>query len=367
MKWQDYIRENVTTAEELREPLRLTQEEYEAIREEIALFPMSVTRYYLSLIDPEDPEDPIRKMAIPAGGVELTDDGILDTSGEASNTKLQGLQHKYQQTVMVLTTPECAMFCRHCFRRRLVGKASKEIVVDMDAVVDYIRAHPQVSNVLLSGGDSLMLTTARIGQWLSKLSELEQLDFIRFGTRTPVTFPQRILSDPELMETLAVYQKKKQIYVVTHFNHPKEITDESRAAVKALQQIGIIVKNQTVLMRGVNDNPVVLGNLLKQISALGIVQHYIFQCRPVKGVKSRFQVPLSEANDIVQAALAMQNGLAKSADFTMSHVTGKIRILGKTGDGNLLFQYKQAKDPRNIGKLFTLPVDPTQTWLPETI
>ncbi len=364
MNWQDLLKTNITTAEALREPLKLSPSEYETIRAEIKRFPMSVTRYYLSLIDPDDPADPIRKMAIPAGHAVLTD-GELDTSGESSNTKLQGLQHKYRETAMILTTPECAMYFRHCFRRRLVGKDSEEIAVDLDGIVDYIRKHPQISNVLLSGGDAFLLPTEDIGMWLEKLSTLDQLDFIRFGTRTPVTFPQRILSDPALVETLRRYQEKKQLYVVTHFNHPKEITPDSRAAVKALRDAGIILKNQTVLMRGINDDPDVLGTLLKQMTSLGLVQHYIFQCRPVQGVKSVFQVPLAEGSEIIQKALAMQNGLGKSADYTMSHVSGKIGILGKSDRGEMVFQYKQAKDPALIGRIFSAPLEANATWLPE--
>ena len=212
-----------------------------------------------------------------------------------------------------------------------------------------------------------MQPTARIALRLKKMAALDQLDFIRFGTRTPVTFPQRILTDPELVSLLASYRGKKQIYVVTHFNHPREITPESTAAVRALQDAGVVVKNQTVFMRGINDDPLVLGTLLKQISALGIVQHYIFQCRPVQGVKSSFQVPLVEGSEIIQKALAMQNGLGKSADYTMSHVTGKIRILGKADDGKMVFQYKQAKDPARIGRIFTMDLDDTATWLPEDL
>ncbi len=366
MHWQELIQENITTAEELREPLHLSQQEFEDIRDEIEMFPMSVTNYYLSLIDPNDPNDPIRKMAIPSGNVIFTD-GKLDTSGEHSNTKMQGLQHKYKETALILTTTECAMFCRHCFRRCLVGKESNEIAIDIDAVITYIKSHPYTSNVLLSGGDAFMLPTSRIAQWLEKTSCLEQLDFIRFGTRTPVTFPQRILSDPELLRTLEEFGRQKQIYVVTHFNHPREFTAESKSAISSLQKAGIVVKNQTVLLRGINDNPDTLGTLLKQVSSLGIVQHYIFQCRPVKGVKSRFQVPIVEGIDIVQKAMAMQNGLGKSADYTMSHVTGKIRILGKDANNNTLFQYKQAKDPEKIGHIFAKHLDGTETWLPDDL
>jgi KamA family protein len=366
MNWQDLIKDNITTADELREPLKLSPTEYEQIRREIEMFPMSVTKYYFSLIDPTDPMDPIRKMAIPSGHFELTD-GVLDTSGEHSNTKLQGLQHKYRETALILTTSECAMLCRHCFRRRLVGKASEEIADDLDAARTYLLNNTTISNVLLSGGDAFLMSTNKIKAWLNTLVDLEQLDFIGFGTRTPVTFPQRILEDPELLKVLADAQSKKQIFIVTHFNHPKEITPTSIKAIRALQSLGIVIKNQTVLMRGINDDPNVLGTLLKQITSIGIVQHYIFQCRPVQGVKSRFQVPLLEGTDIVSRALAMQNGLGKSADYTLSHISGKIRILGKLEDGKLLVQYKQAKDPQNIGRIFSLSLTDDATWLPNDL
>ena len=365
MDWQTIFRNNVTTAQELRDLLKLSQEEFEHIRDEAQLFPMSVTRYYLSLIDPEDPEDPIRKMSVPSGRFVLQD-GELDTSGERSNTKIRGLQHKYKETVLVLTTSTCAMYCRHCFRRRLVGTQTEESTGDVDSVAAYIRDHPEVTNVLLSGGDAFMLPTGKIQEWLEKLTVLDQLDFIRFGSRTPVTFPQRILEDDELCRTIERYSQRRQIYVVTHFNHPKELTAESREAIRRLQKAGAVVKNQTVLLRGVNDDPDILGELLRKLTANGMAAHYIFQCRPVKGVKSLFQVPLGRGLEIVQKANNMQNGLGKSADYTMSHVSGKIRILGMQEDGKLIFQYKQAKNREVIGRLFAGDAA-EQKWLPDEI
>ena len=366
MSWHTLLSDNLNNADQLCETLHLSSKEKERIQTELDQFPMSVPKYYFSLIDKDDPNDPIRKMSIPSGDI-IFQDGELDTSGEHSNTKLQGLQHKYAQTVLVLTTSNCAMYCRFCFRRRLVGLESEEIAQDIGAVVSYITQHPQISNVLLSGGDSFLMTTERIKEWLQELTALDQLDFIRFGTRTPVTFPQRILTDPELLQVLETYGKKKQLYVVTHFNHPKEITEESKAAVKALQNAGLVVKNQTVLMRGINDDPEVLAALLKKLTSIGVVPHYLFQCRPVKGVKSHFQVPLQEGFRITQAALALQNGLGKGIDYTMSHVTGKIRILDTDDNGRMLFQYKQAKNPKNIGRIFSLDIQPDQTWLPDQI
>ena len=152
MSWRNLL-DNITTLDELKEYLDLSDEESRNIQEEISKFPMSVSRYYLSLIDPEDPEDPIRKMAIPSGK-PLVLDGSLDTSGEKSNTVIQGAQHKYAQTVLVMTTSECAMYCRHCFRRRIVGTCDEEIATDCHAVKEYIKAHPEVNNVLLPQTDS---------------------------------------------------------------------------------------------------------------------------------------------------------------------------------------------------------------------
>lgn len=366
MTWTEHIRENLTTAEDLRGPLRLTSGEYERIREELRIFPMSVTKYYFSLIDPEDPKDPIRRMAIPTGIFSLTD-GMLDTSGEKSNTRMRGMQHKYRETVLVLTTNDCAMFCRHCFRRRLVGKASDEIAVDPGAIAAYIRLHPEVTNVLLTGGDFFLLPSDKIAEWLELLVNLEQLDFIRFGTRTPVTFPHRILEDPELTDILAGCSNRKQLYAITHFNHPREFTPEAEAAIRALQKAGVVLKNQTVLLRGVNDDPDTLSAVLRRVTSLGMIQHYIFQCRPVQGIKSRFQVPFAEGSLIVQEALNQQNGLGKSAEYTMSHVTGKLRILGLTPDGSTWFQYKEAKNPADLGRIFPMKLDPLETWLPDPL
>ena len=178
-----------------------------------------------------------------------------------------------------------------------------------------------------------------------------------------MTFPCRITDDRTLIELFSRVGEKKQLYLITHFNHPREVSEQAAAAVRLLNGSGVIVKNQTVLLKGVNDDPEVLALLLRKMTSIGVVQHYIFQCRPVVGATNYFQVPLIEGSRIVNAANALQNGLSKSADYTMSHKTGKIRILGETGEGELMFQYKQAKDPSQIGKLFTRKMKDGQAWL----
>lgn len=362
MVWQDELKENMTSLEEIQQFLHLSEDESSKIQKIIEEFPMSITRYYLSLIDPHDEKDPIRKMCIPSLW-EQDRSGLLDTSGEISNTKLTGLQHKYNQTALLLSTNQCASYCRHCFRKRLVGLSSQEVMKQFDEMVAYIKAHKEISNVLISGGDSFMNENAIIKQYLKALCALEHLDFIRFGTRTPVVFPQRISEDEELLEILKYYNKKKQIYVVTHFNHPKEVTKQASKAVSKLLEIGIPVKNQSVLLRGVNDDPKQLATLLKELTKIGVVPYYIFQCRPVMGVKSQFQVPIEEGYKIVEATKHMQNGQGKCFKYCMSHESGKIEILGNLANGEMLFKYNQAKHKEDQGKLFALKLEAGQTWL----
>ena len=367
MYWNELLKENVTSAKELRELIQFSPEEEAKLEQILERFPMRIPRYYLNLIDWENYEsDPVFRLCIPS--VRETDmDGSFDTSGEGANTILPGLQHKYQETALVLTTHECAMYCRHCFRKRMVGLNHQvETVCNPVQAAAYISAHPEISNVLLSGGDSFLLSDEKIEEYLRLLTPIPSLDFIRFGTRVPVTFPLRVTTDPTLVKILETYSRKKQLYVVTHYNHPKEITDESKKAVKALQKAGVIIRNQTVLLKGVNDDPAVLGSLFRQLTSIGVIPYYIFQCRPVIGVKSQFQVPFFQGYEIVEKAKAMQNGQGKSLRYCLSHPSGKIEILGPF-HGQMLFKYHQAKKKEDCGRIFLYPVEKDQCWLYENI
>ncbi len=346
---------------QLAKKLRLSQEEIDRLAPIAERFPMQIPSYYLNLINPDDPDDPIRKMAVPSA-FEADREGSFDTSGEQQNTVLPGLQHKYAQTALILSTSKCAMYCRHCFRKRLVGSSDDEIAENFGAIVAYIREHTEISNVLISGGDSFLISNAAIRRYLEAFAPMEHLDFIRFGTRVPVTFPRRVNENPELLEILRKQNMKKQIYVVTQFNHPNEITRQSVKAVKNLQKSGVILKNQTVLLRGVNDDPQTLGTLLKGLTRIGCLPYYIFQCRPVKGVKGGFQVPLHEGLEIVEAAKAMQNGHGKHLHYCMSHPTGKIELLGKAANGDMITKYHEAKDARKYGRIIHRKTAPDQCW-----
>ena len=361
MNWNETLRNNITRAEELRTYMRLTSQEEEHMTRILERFPMTVTKYYLSLIDWDNPEqDPVFRMSIPSVR-DLS--GDFDTSGEADNTVLPGLQHKYAQTALILSTHRCAMYCRHCFRKRLVGISDDETAGNVDEMTAYIGSHPEITNVLISGGDSFLNSNQTIRRYLEAFSSISHLDLIRFGTRTPVVLPMRIYDDPELLDILASYTKIKQIYVVTQFNHSKELTPEAVRAIRCLIDAGVIVKNQTVLLKGINDDIPILGTLLKDLTRYGVIPYYIFQCRPVSGVKGQFQIPLTEGCRIVEGAKNMQNGQGKCIRYAMSHVTGKIEILGPVSGGKMLFKYHQAKYEKDLGRIFSEALAPGQAWL----
>lgn len=364
MSWREALKENITTAEELSNFLHLSEEETKKLGQILERYPMSITRYYLSLINWEDINDPVRKMCIPS--IQETDiSGSFDTSGEAGNTVVEGMQHKYGETALILSTNRCAMYCRHCFRKRLVGLSDKEIAKHFEEMADYLKEHKEISNVLVSGGDAFLNDNDIIKRYLEVLSGIDHLDFIRFGTRTPVVLPERITGDPELIELLKEYSRKKQIFVVTHFNHPNELTPKAREAVRCLLEAGVPVRNQTVFLKGINDDPKVLGTLLKELTAAGVMPYYIFQCRPVTGVKNQFQVPFEKAYDIIEEAKNMQNGMGKSFRYVLSHEAGKIELLGRNEKGEMIFKFQQAKNPADDSRLFTKKLTADQCWLDE--
>ncbi len=363
MEWKELLSHSYSSGDQLADLLHLDPEEAALINQISEQYPMFINPYYASLIDPDDPEDPIRKMSVPSAW-ELESGGEADTSGEAHNTILPGMQHKYRQTVLILTTEVCSMYCRHCFRKRMVGLGDDETAKYLPAMGEYVRSHPEVNNVLLTGGDSFLLSNERIRRLLEIFAPIPGLDFIRFGTRTPVVLPQRITGDPELLDILSEYSKQKQIFVITQFNHPREVTPEAAAAIHALEEIHIPVRNQTVLLKGINDDPKVLAALLSSLTAAGIVPYYIFQCRPVRGVQNHFQIPLRQAVRIVDEAKNLQNGQGKCVRFCMSHPRGKIEILGEMPDKSMLFKYHQAKYPEDAARIFTYDLGNEDTWLP---
>lgn len=362
MSWEDELKRNITTVEELAKLVNLTGTEKTRLERIVERHPMSITRYYASLIDWNDPEDPLKKMAVPSEG-ELDDSGIYDQSGEQLSTKLTGLQHKYTRTALLLTTNVCATYCRYCFRKRLVGLPTEETVARLGDAISYINAHPEINNVLLSGGDPLCLPTGILREFLESLSAIDHLDFIRIGTKVPGTMPQRITEDPEFYELLEETSvKRKRLYISTQFNHPTEITPAARKAINILHRAGVVTNNQTVLLRGVNDNPETLSKLQRELTVMGAVPYYVFQCRPVKRVKKLFQVPLARGLEIIEKSRSLLDGYSKRYRYVMSHRDGKIVVAGMDKD-YFYFRFHEARNPEDDGKFFKKKFDPDTAWL----
>jgi len=362
MTWETQLKESIRTIQEASSALGIEPSEKSRLKHVVERHPMRVPPYYLSLINPDDPNDPVRAMAVPSVD-ELNLMGSYDTSGEKENTKMPGLQHKYPQTALILSTNRCAMYCRHCFRKRLVGLPNDELLRRFDDAASYVRQHREINNVLISGGDPFVLSTSVIARFLEMLSDIQHLSFIRFGTRVPVTLPHRIIDDPELLGLLRKHSSpQRRIFVVTQFNHPREITEEAIAAIDCLMRSGIVVNNQTVLLKGVNDDPECLATLQNNLAGIGVNPYYVFQCRPVKRVKHHFQVPLHRGYEIVETAKSMLNGYSKRFRYIMSHKKGKIEIVGKMGD-EIFFKFHQARDPRNTGKFFSRKIHSHEGWL----
>jgi lysine 2,3-aminomutase len=345
LPWKEELRNNVTSVEQLRGYIDLSEREAREIADVIRQFPVNIPRYYLSLIDQADPNDPIKKMCFPSME-ELVVAGSMgettrDPYGDDKHDKGNGVLQKYDYSVLIVTTESCAMFCRHCFRRRIVGRKTEHILQDFEAAVEYVASHPDVTNVILSGGDPLMLPTPLLRKLLMSLAEIEHLGFVRIGSRTPVTYPCRIFED-ELIELFTEFSSKKTLYLPTHFNHVKEITPAAAEAVRRLRMAGVTVNNQAVLLRGVNDRPEDLKSLMDGLLRVGVNPYYLYQCMPVSGVSHHFQVPLKQAVEIVDEARSGMDGYAKRFKFILGHDIGKLEVCGLL-DGKLVLKQIHAR------------------------
>jgi len=324
-------------------------------------FAFRANDYYLSLIDWNDPADPIRRIIIP-DLQELDEWGRLDPSDEHTYTVMPGLEHKYNSTALFLVSNVCEGICRYCFRKRVFINPRSICLKDISAAVDYVKEHEEITNVLLTGGDPLALTTSKLENIIRRLRAIEHVEIIRIGTKMPAFNPYRILDDPTLPEMIETYStRQKKIYLMTHFVHPRELTEPAVEGINLLQKAGAMIANQTPLIRGVNDDPQVLGDLLGKLSFIGAVPYYIFQCRPAIGNRA-YPVPIEEGYKIVEHAKALVSGLAKRARFVMSHSTGKIEIAGMT-KGRVYFKYHRAAADADSGRFLVVKRNPNAYWL----
>lgn len=303
-KWQ--VRNRVTTAEDLDKFITLTDEEKAEITEVLGKFRIAITPYYLTLIDPENANCPVRKQAIPViDEVHVGAHDLLDPLHEDEDSPVPGLTHRYPDRVLLLITDMCAMYCRHCTRRRLAGQTDKEFSMDrIEKAIEYIKRHTEVRDVLLSGGDALLMSDDKLEQIISKLREIEHVEIIRIGSRTPVVMPQRITDS--LVNMLKKYHP---IWLNTHFNHPDEITKESSAALDRLSSAGIPLGNQSVLLRGVNDCVNTMKRLVQDLVYLRVRPYYIYQCDLSMGIE-HFRTPVSKGIEIIEGLRGHTSGYA---------------------------------------------------------
>lgn len=303
-KWQ--VRNRIETVDQLKQHIDLTPEEEAGIRESLKTLRMAITPYYLSLIDTENPNCPIRKQAIPSSlELKKSEADLDDPLHEDSDSPVPGLTHRYPDRVLFLITDQCSMYCRHCTRRRFAGQRDASTPLDrIDRCIDYIAKTPQVRDVLLSGGDALLVSDERLEYIIKRLREIPHVEIIRIGSRTPVVLPQRIT--PELVQMLSKYHP---VWLNTHFNHPDEITPESIEACARLANAGVPLGNQSVLLRGINDCANIMKRLVRELVKIRVRPYYIYQCDLSNGIE-HFRTPVSKGIEIIENLRGHTSGYA---------------------------------------------------------
>lgn len=290
-KWQ--FRNRITTLETLKEYIPVTNEEEKAFQAYGKNLPFAITPYYLDLINPCDKNDPIRKTVIPRiSEFTTTREEMVDPCGEDGDMVAPGLVHRYPDRVLFLVNETCSVYCRYCTRSRLVGSGEHE--VDYEAAYTYLRNNPQIRDVLISGGDPLVMADHKLEAIIKTLSEIPHIELIRIGSKIPVVLPQRITDD--LVNMLKKYHP---FYMSIHFLHPDEITPEVEAACNKLADAGIPTFSQTVLLKGVNDDPEVMKELMLKLLKIRVRPYYIYQCDMVQGT-SHFRTSVDKGIEIIE-------------------------------------------------------------------
>ncbi|MCU0660858.1 MAG: KamA family radical SAM protein [Myxococcota bacterium] len=325
-QWQDWqwqMRNRIRTLADLRQ-FHPGLDFEEGVSRAMERFPMAITPYYASLIRHWDERDPIYRMAMPDAG-ELIDPFFLqdDPLEEDHDMAVPGLIHRYPDRALLVSTTTCAMYCRHCTRKRVAGHRESTLSHNrLKAAVAYLEAHPEIHDVIISGGDPLTMPTPALERILKELRSVRSIDIVRIGTRTPVTMPMRITD--ELVEMLRRYHP---LWINTHFNHPTELTTAARAACAKLADAGIPLGNQSVLLCGVNDDPRIVEQLCRELTRNRVRPYYLFQCDLVRGVE-HLRTPLSRGIEIMEYLRGRLSGLAIPTFIVDApHGGGKVPVL----------------------------------------
>jgi len=267
---------------------------------------MSIPPYWASLMDPENPKCPIRLQTIPQGHeLETSPEEMRDPCGEDSHSPVHGLVHRYPDRVLFLVNEMCAMYCRYCTRSRMVGDGDRTLSTQTyEKAFDYIRSNKKIRDVLISGGDPLTLSDRVLEYLIQNLKAIPHVEFVRIGSRVPVTLPQRVTT-----EFVNMLKKYSPIWMSLHFNHPKEITKRVKFACDLLAESGIPLGSQTVLLKGVNDSPVTMKKLMHELLKIRVRPYYIYQCDPILGSK-HFRTPVSVGINIIENLRGHTTGYA---------------------------------------------------------
>jgi lysine 2,3-aminomutase len=305
--WRWQLRHSVRTSDELRDVIALTDSELTGARAaERSGFPISITPYYLGLIDRSDPACPIRRQVVPLQDeTRVTKGDLLDPLGEEAHEVAPDLIRRYPDRALLFVSDRCAVYCRFCTRSRLVGAGGGARSLERLAPAHaYIRAHPEVRDVIVSGGDPFVMATDRLAGIVHALRQIASVETIRLATRVPVVLPQRITE--ELLAALAPHHP---LWVMTHFNHPRELTPEARAACRRLADAGFPVMNHTVLLRGVNDRVDVLTELFRGLVRERVRPYYLLQADPVRGT-GHLRTPLAVGARLMGELQGRLSGIA---------------------------------------------------------
>ena len=361
-KWQ--FRNRITSLEQLIKLIPLSVEEQTQISSVIKRYPLSITPYYLSLINPDDPDDPIRKQAVPCiQEISMSSMGLEDPLAEKEDSVVPGLVHRYPDRVLMVLTDICPMLCRHCTRKREWRHGAwTRTASEIETMLDYLRRNTSIRDVILSGGDPLTLSTANLEAIILKIRAIKHIEIIRIGTRFPVVLPQRI--DAELCNMLSKYGP---IWLNTHFNHPREITPEAAAACDRLLRSGVPVNNQTVLLRGINDSVEIQTELCQSLLKAKVRPYYLFQCDEVQGTE-HLRTSVEVGIKIIEGMRGHTSGLAVP-NFVVDLVQGggkvplqpnyvlsmnESELLLKNYEGRV-FRYRNPGSPERKQETVTAP------------
>ncbi|MBA2123937.1 lysine 2,3-aminomutase [bacterium Unc6] len=307
-QWEDWgwqIRNRITTVEQLKKVIDVTEEEEKGILQSKGRLAMAITPYWASLMDKEKPYCPIRRQAVPTVLESyVTAQETTDPLSEDEDSPVPGLVHRYPDRVLLLATDQCAMYCRHCTRRRLVGEGDFSISEHLEKAFEYIRANKKIRDVLISGGDPLMLPDERIETILKGIRSISSVEIVRIGSRVPVTLPMRITGN-----LISILKKYNLLWMSIHFNHPKEITKRCKRACSDVVDAGIPMGSQTVLLKGINERLYIMKKLMHDLLAIRVRPYYMYQCDLARGT-SHFRAPVSVGIQLMEKLRGHTTGYA---------------------------------------------------------